>query len=97
MHASPPGPGRMPPGATRRRAAVAGAMVLAGAIVLTGAAARAADPAAAPLQAWRASVQQRSAQALTAASISGQITMRKVDGWQTLAEQPDLQCIDLAA
>jgi putative transposase len=28
---------------------------------------------------------------------SGQITMRKVDGWQTLAEQPALQCIDLAA
>jgi putative transposase len=28
---------------------------------------------------------------------SGQITMRKVDGWQTLAEPPDLQCIDLAA
>lgn len=28
---------------------------------------------------------------------SGQITMRKVDGWQTLAEPPALQCIDLAA
>ena len=28
---------------------------------------------------------------------SGQITMRKVDGWQTLAEVPTLQCIDLAA
>ena len=28
---------------------------------------------------------------------SGQITMRKVDGWQTLAEQPTIQCIDLAA
>jgi putative transposase len=28
---------------------------------------------------------------------SGQITMRKVDGWQTLAEKPALQCIDLAA
>jgi len=28
---------------------------------------------------------------------SGQITMRKVDGWQTLAEEPALQCIDLAA
>jgi putative transposase len=28
---------------------------------------------------------------------SGQITMRKIDGWQTLAEQPALQCIDLAA
>jgi putative transposase len=28
---------------------------------------------------------------------SEQITMRKVDGWQTLAEPPDLQCIDLAA
>jgi putative transposase len=28
---------------------------------------------------------------------SGQITMRKVDGWQTLAQQPALQCIDLAA
>ena len=28
---------------------------------------------------------------------SGQITMRKVDGWQTLAEEPTLQCIDLAA
>jgi transposase-like protein len=28
---------------------------------------------------------------------SGQITMRKVDGWQTLAERPALQCIDLAA
>jgi putative transposase len=28
---------------------------------------------------------------------SGQITMRKVDGWQTLAEKPTAQCIDLAA
>ena len=28
---------------------------------------------------------------------SGQITMRKVDGWQTLAEKPDNQIIDLAA
>jgi putative transposase len=28
---------------------------------------------------------------------SGQITMRKVDGWSTLAEKPTLQCIDLAA
>jgi transposase-like protein len=28
---------------------------------------------------------------------SGQITMRKVDGWQTLAEKPAAQCIDLAA
>src|SRR6202521_5849583 len=27
---------------------------------------------------------------------SGQITMRKVDGWQTLAEKPDDQIIDLA-
>ena len=30
-------------------------------------------------------------------SASGQITMRKVDGWQTLAEKPDDQIIDLAA
>jgi transposase-like protein len=28
---------------------------------------------------------------------SGQIIMRKVDGWQTLAEAPTPQCIDLAA
>ena len=28
---------------------------------------------------------------------SGQITMRKVDGWPTLAEAPTPQCIDLAA
>jgi putative transposase len=28
---------------------------------------------------------------------SGQITMRKVDGWQTLARSPSAQCIDLAA
>ena len=28
---------------------------------------------------------------------SGQITMRKVDGWQTLTEKPTIQCIDLAA
>ena len=28
---------------------------------------------------------------------SGQITMRKVDGWHTLAEKPTVQCIDLAA
>lgn len=28
---------------------------------------------------------------------SGQITLRKVDGWQTLAEPPAAQCIDLAA
>jgi putative transposase len=28
---------------------------------------------------------------------SGQITMHRVDGWQTLAEAPTSQCIDLAA
>ena len=28
---------------------------------------------------------------------SGQITMRKVDGWQTLSRPPSIQCIDLAA
>ena len=28
---------------------------------------------------------------------SGQIIMRKVDGWQSLAEKPDNQIIDLAA
>jgi putative transposase len=28
---------------------------------------------------------------------SGQTTMRKVDEWQTLAEKPSIQCIDLAA
>jgi putative transposase len=28
---------------------------------------------------------------------SGQIIMRKVDGWQTLAEHPAPQCIDQAA
>jgi putative transposase len=28
---------------------------------------------------------------------SGQITMRKVDGWQSLAENPSDQIIDLAA
>ena len=28
---------------------------------------------------------------------SGQITMRKVDGWQTLATKPIVQCVDLAA
>jgi putative transposase len=28
---------------------------------------------------------------------SGQITMRKVDGWRSLAEKPDDQIIDLAA
>ena len=28
---------------------------------------------------------------------SGQITMRKVDGWQTLATKPTIQCVDLAA
>jgi hypothetical protein len=28
---------------------------------------------------------------------SGQIAMRKVDGWQSLAEKPDDQIIDLAA
>ena len=28
---------------------------------------------------------------------SGQIAMRKVDGWQTLTEEPTIQCIDLAA
>ena len=28
---------------------------------------------------------------------SGQITMRKVDGWQSLAEKPAAQIIDLAA
>jgi hypothetical protein len=27
----------------------------------------------------------------------GQIATRKVDGWQTLAEQPTAQCIDVAA
>jgi hypothetical protein len=29
--------------------------------------------------------------------VSGQITMRKVDGWQSLAEKPSDQIIDLAA
>ncbi len=28
---------------------------------------------------------------------SGQIAMHKVDGWQSLAEKPDDQIIDLAA
>ena len=28
---------------------------------------------------------------------SGQITMRKVDGWQTLSKELSPQCIDLAA
>jgi len=28
---------------------------------------------------------------------SGQITMRKVDGWQTLSQSPTIQTIDLAA
>ena len=28
---------------------------------------------------------------------SGQITMRKVDGWQTLAEKPTARTVDLAA
>jgi putative transposase len=28
---------------------------------------------------------------------SGQISMRKVDGWQTLSETPNNQTIDLAA
>jgi putative transposase len=28
---------------------------------------------------------------------SGQITMRKVEGWQTITEPPGPQCIDLAA
>jgi putative transposase len=28
---------------------------------------------------------------------SGQITMRQVDGWQSLAEKPSDQIIDLAA
>jgi putative transposase len=28
---------------------------------------------------------------------SGQITMRKVDGWESLAEKPSDQLIDLAA
>lgn len=28
---------------------------------------------------------------------SGQVTMRKVDGWQSLAEKPSDQIIDLAA
>jgi hypothetical protein len=28
---------------------------------------------------------------------SGQITMRKVDGWQTFTEKPSHQAIDLAA
>ena len=70
-------------------------MVLAGAIVLTGAAARAADPAAAPLQALEGI--SSTTVSTGAHRSSGQITMCKVDGWQTLAEQPDLQCIDLAA
>ena len=48
-------------------------------------------------------IADRSACAETAAMLfwallaSGQITMRKVDGWQTLAEKPADQIIDLAA
>jgi putative transposase len=40
---------------------------------------------------------ETAAMLLWALLASGQITMRKIDGWQTLAEQPALQCIDLAA
>ena len=40
---------------------------------------------------------ETAAMLLWALVASGQITMRKVDGWQTLAQPPALQCIDLAA
>jgi putative transposase len=40
---------------------------------------------------------ETAAMLLWALVASGQITMRKVDGWQTLAERPAPQCIDLAA
>jgi len=39
---------------------------------------------------------RRSASALSSVA-SGQITMRKVDGWESLAEKPSDQLIDLAA
>ena len=35
--------------------------------------------------------------AVLGAARSGQITMRKVEGWQSLAEKPSDQIIDLAA
>ena len=40
---------------------------------------------------------ETAAMLLWALLASGQNTMRKVDGWQTLAERPTIQCIDLAA
>ena len=40
---------------------------------------------------------ETAAMLLWALLASGQVTMRKVDGWQTLAEKPTVQCIDLAA
>jgi hypothetical protein len=47
---------------------------------------------------YRSSMRRvRSAMLFWALLASGQITMRKVDGWQTLAEKPDDQIIDLAA
>ena len=45
----------------------------------------------------RAAVRGAAAMLLWALLASGQIKMRKVDGWQTLAEKPTDQCIDLAA
>ncbi len=40
---------------------------------------------------------ETAAMLLWALMASGQITMRKVDGWQSLAEKPSDQPIDLAA
>ena len=45
----------------------------------------------------RAALRRNRRHAVWALLASGQITMRKVDGWQTLAEKPDDQIIDLAA
>jgi len=46
---------------------------------------------------FRGSVTETAAMLFWALLASGQITMRKVDGWQSLAEKPSDQIIDLAA
>ena len=45
----------------------------------------------------RASLRRKAAMMFWALLASGQITMRKVEGWQTLSEKPTDQTIDLAA
>jgi len=45
----------------------------------------------------RAAIRDTAAMLFWALMASGQIIMRKVDGWQTLSQKPSAQLVDVAA